>query len=90
VQIMIKYKLSDLLLKATEEAQKRGSLPQFALPEIVLERPQNQAFGDYASNLAMKLARSARMNPMGIANAIVEAMEPTEFVDKIEVAAPDS
>lgn len=85
---MIKYKLSNLLLTAAEEAQKKGTLPQIALPEITLERPQNSTFGDYASNLALKLARSARMNPMMIAKEIVEAIPPADFVEKVDIATP--
>ena len=40
------------------------------LPEVEVERPANAAFGDFATNLAMKLARPLRRSPLDIAEAV--------------------
>jgi len=78
----------NLLTQAAAEAQSRGLLPPVAIPEPGLERPQNPEHGDYASNLALKLARSARMNPLVIANVLVDCLPPVDFVARVNAAPP--
>ncbi len=70
------------------DAQKQGLLPQVALPEIMLERPQNTGHGDYASNFPMKLARVAKANPFSIAEKIVPLIRPIPELEKVEAARP--
>ncbi len=70
------------------EAQRQGLLPQVALPELMLERPQNAGHGDYASNFPMKLARVAKANPMGLAEKIVPLIRPIPELEKVEAARP--
>ena len=41
----------------------------------VVETPQNPDFGDYSTNVAMKLSRTLRRNPMDIAAPIVQELE---------------
>ncbi len=41
----------------------------------VVETPQNPDFGDYSTNVAMKLSRTLRRNPMEIAAPIVKKLE---------------
>lgn len=84
----IKRHIAQLLAEAAEAAQARGTLPPVALPEIVIERPQNREHGDFASNLALRLARAARMNPLAIANALAEAMPADADIESVAVAAP--
>lgn len=55
--------------------------------DIVLEVPKDQANGDYATNVAMRLARVARKAPVMIANDIVSKLDKKALnVSKIEVA----
>jgi len=85
---MLKYKIAQLLEKAAKTAQAEGSLPAIALPEIVIEHPQNPEHGDYASSLPLKLAKVARMNPMTIANTLSKLLPQTREVARVSVAAP--
>lgn len=85
---MIKDQIIELLKEATARAQEKGQMPAVEAPEIPLERPANPAFGDYATSLAMKLARSARMSPLAIAKRIADNMPPADFLEKVEVAPP--
>ncbi|MFN3704527.1 MAG: arginine--tRNA ligase [Thermoflexales bacterium] len=64
-----------LVLQAVKEAitsaQHAGELPSFMpLPEIHIEHPRQPEHGDYATNIALQLARTARMSPQHIAAAI--------------------
>ena len=85
---MIKDELAKLLEKAAIEAQQSNLLPPIELPEIIIERPQNPEHGDYASTLPLKLARSARMAPLVIAQNLASLIQCPEKIEKIAVASP--
>lgn len=63
-------------------------LPKIDLPEIQIERTKDKAHGDFACNIAMMLARSAKMNPRQIAMHIVEAVADADFITKVDIAGP--
>jgi len=77
-----------LLTQAAGEAQKAGKLPQVALPEATIERPQKPEHGDYASGFPMKLARATRANPMTIAKDLIGLITPYLEIESIVVAPP--
>ncbi|MFA4835483.1 MAG: arginine--tRNA ligase [Dehalococcoidia bacterium] len=86
---MIKEKITKLLEQAVLQAQAEGLIPQVALPEIILEHPQNPDHGDYAATIALKLARAVKMNPLGIAEAIVKLLPSAiDGVEKVSVLSP--
>ena len=85
---MIKDELAILLEKAAIEAQRSNLLPPIAMPEIVMERPQNPEHGDYASTLPLKLARAARMDPLIIAQNLVNLIQRPKEIERIAVASP--
>lgn len=85
---MVRRKIVRLLEDAVAEAQRQGVLPQVALPELMLERPQNPGHGDYASNFPMKLARVAKANPMSLAEKIVPLIRPIPELEKVDAARP--
>ena len=86
--MFIKHKLAKVLEQAAREAQQEGVLAATALPEIVIERPQNPEHGDYASSLPLKLARTTDKAPPAIAEKIIEFMPPLPEVSRIVVASP--
>jgi arginyl-tRNA synthetase len=86
--MIIKHKLAKVLEQAAREAQQEGLLAATALPEIVVERPQNPEHGDYASSLPLKLARTTEIAPPAIAEKIIEFMPHLPEVSRIVVAAP--
>ena len=61
-------------------------VPAAARSEPEVERTRDPAHGDFASNLAMRLARSARQNPRKLAQALVAAIPPHESILKVEIA----
>src|SRR5210317_1439442 len=56
--------------------------------EGTVERTRDASHGDFASNVAMRLAKPARRSPRDIAAAIVEALGNSPDVDKVEIAGP--
>lgn len=66
-------------------------LDELGLPEIdfVIEHPKDLTHGDYATNVALAIARQAATNPRELALRIVEALEGAiEYVAKIDIAGP--
>ena len=70
-----------------------------ALPELndaigdlsivsTIERTRDAAHGDFASNIAMRLAKPARRSPRDLAAAIVEKLPDSDQVEQVEVAGP--
>lgn len=83
-----KQQLIDILIHASNTAQKLGKIPDIDLPEVTLERPQNSKHGDYASSYPMKLARAARTNPLTIARELVLLMDKNNDIADIDIAPP--
>jgi arginyl-tRNA synthetase len=64
----------------------RAALPDAAMPAIAVERPKQAAHGDYATNVALTLAKAARRNPRELAQAIVAALPHSPLVERAEIA----
>jgi len=78
----------DLLTEAvTGFAKERGMLPG-DLPEIQLERPRHEGQGDWASNIAMLMAKRLGLRPRDVAAEIVSRIGSDPHLEKIEVAGP--
>ncbi|HEY2824572.1 MAG TPA: arginine--tRNA ligase [Gemmatimonadales bacterium] len=57
--------------------------------EIVLERPRDPAHGDFATNLALQLAKPLKKKPRDVADLILKELSlPAGIVDKTEIAGP--
>jgi len=82
----LKNELEQLLLDAL--ARLTGDvLPEMpAASAVVVERTRDVQHGDFATNLALRLAKSARRSPRELAAAIVAALPASELVARAEVA----
>ena len=68
---------------------KAGLTAETELPTIILEKPKDKAHGDFASNIAMQLARIAKKAPRQIAQEITQSLDNTKAqVEKVEIAGP--
>jgi len=59
-----------------------------AASDIVLERPRNRDHGDWATNIAMRLAKRLGTNPRELAQQIADALVEVDGIDSVEVAGP--
>ncbi len=84
----MKQHLKELLLGAINALREAGELPPGALPDIVIERARNPAHGDFASNAALQLAKSAGRNPRAVAQALVANLAASTHVASVEIAGP--
>jgi len=65
-----------------------GALADAAGAELELERPGEREHGDYATNVALRLAGTRRQPPREIAAEIAQAAAGLEVVERAEVAGP--
>jgi arginyl-tRNA synthetase len=84
----VKETLQALLRQALEDLVDAGELSLDTLPEIPIERCRDGAHGDYASPVAMGLARTARKNPRAIAELIVSRLQNSPVIAAVEIAGP--
>jgi arginyl-tRNA synthetase len=75
--------LRDGLVAAAPGLGIDGDLPT---PELLA--PKQKEHGDFATNVALTLAKRAGRPPRDVARAIADAVSPAPFVDKVEIAGP--
>ena len=84
----VRERIADVIGAGFARAQEAGALPAFVVPEVLVERPRQEGFGDYATAAAMQSARLARMAPLKIAQAVVAHLPRADFLDRAELAPP--
>ncbi|RSM62852.1 arginine--tRNA ligase [Amycolatopsis sp. WAC 01376] len=81
--------LADLVRNSAVQVLAARGLDDSVLPEkVTIERPRNPEHGDYATNLALQVAKKAGMKPRDFADALAEALAATDGIDSAEVAGP--
>ena len=84
----MKELLRDSILEALATLTAAGTLPPGDAPAFVVERTKSREHGDFATNVAMLLAKAARARPRDIAQAIVGALPANDAIAKVEIAGP--
>ena len=76
--------IQGLVAAAIEKGELAGSAPE----SIVLERPKNRDHGDYATSIALQLAKAAGKNPREVATLLQGAIAELPGVSKVDIAGP--
>ncbi|WP_449408050.1 arginine--tRNA ligase [Microbacterium maritypicum] len=76
------------VLAPIAEERRPGEPLALAASDIVFERPRNREHGDWASNIAMRLAKQLGTNPRELAQQIADGLAEVDGVDTAEVAGP--
>ncbi len=84
----MKHHLSELLSEAIHSLKSEGVLPKEQSIDINLERTRDRKHGDFASNLAMVLGKTARCKPRDLAERLVAALPHSEQLTRVEIAGP--
>ncbi|MBB3191102.1 arginine--tRNA ligase [Halomonas cerina] len=77
-----------LLEGALDELKRQELLPAELAPTIKVDPSRDKAHGDYATNLALMLAKPAGKKPRELAEALVAALPESDAVQKVEIAGP--
>src|SRR5690606_29131320 len=85
----VKILLQALVNQGIEALRAAGTIPADApSPDFVIERPKTREHGDFATNAAMLMAKTARTNPRALAQALVAALPASDDVARVEIAGP--
>ncbi|WP_312570551.1 arginine--tRNA ligase [Stutzerimonas balearica] len=80
----IRHLIQQALARLTED----GVLPAGLAPAIQVENTRDKSHGDFASNIAMMLAKPAGMKPRDLAQKLIEALPVDAGISKVEIAGP--
>jgi arginyl-tRNA synthetase len=73
---------------ALEQAISAGSLSGHIPATIKLERPKDRDHGDYATSIALQLAKPAGKNPRDVAQIICDLLAGTDGISQVDIAGP--
>jgi arginyl-tRNA synthetase len=82
----MKHSIEHLLKHALNSIQQSGEIPVDLEVEIKLDNAKDPLHGDYASNLALILAKPCRQSPRKLAEMLVQAIPADPIIEKIEIA----
>ena len=87
--VMTPAELSDAVLHAVREAVEAGELPtgDHAV-DVKVERPKNKDHGDYATNVAMLLAKPFSRPPREVAQVLKTRLESLPGIESVDIAGP--
>ncbi|HEX6498211.1 MAG TPA: arginine--tRNA ligase [Micromonosporaceae bacterium] len=81
--------LADAVLAAARAELAERALDPSVLPASTsVERPRNPEHGDYASTLALQVAKKVGMKPRDLAQAIADRLADQPDIDSVEIAGP--
>ena len=84
----MKDTIRQLIQQALTQLVNEGVLPEGLTPAIQVENTRDKTHGDFASNIAMMLAKPAGMKPRDLAEKIIAALPADPQVSKAEIAGP--
>jgi len=84
----LKRHIHELLHSALHACVHAGELPLESVPAVPVERGRESGHGDFASPIAMGLARSVRRKPREVAERIVANLPASRVVERVEIAGP--
>ncbi len=84
----MKHLVAELVANALADLPELAEAAGDLAIASTLERTRDPSHGDFASNIAMRLAKPARKSPRDIAASIVDALADSPSVDKVEIAGP--
>ncbi len=89
----VQSKVALAILNALESAKKTGLINCQIPEQIILDRPKNRDHGDYATSIALTLAKAANLQPRVIAEVIIKTLSENNLlapagISKVEIAGP--
>ncbi len=83
----MKDQLQDLLKKCIQDLINEGLINEMP-SKVRLDHTKDKSHGDYATNIALMLAKQAKTSPLELAKIIVNQLEDASFIKKTEIAGP--
>jgi arginyl-tRNA synthetase len=84
----LKNSIAKLIARAVNDLPDIVDAPEMASIDMSMERTRDARHGDFASNIAMRLAKSAGKNPRELAQLIIDKLPASTLIDKVDIAGP--
>ncbi|MDZ5603964.1 arginine--tRNA ligase [Pseudomonas sp. RP23018S] len=84
----MKDTIRQLLQQALTQLVADGVLPEGLSPAIQVENARDKTHGDFASNIAMMLAKPAGLKPRDLAEKLIQALPASDDISKVDIAGP--
>lgn len=84
----MKQTLEALLEQALDDLKSQAAVPQDLTLKPSVERTRDPQHGDFATNLAMMLAKPCKSNPRQLAEQLISALPQDARIEKVEIAGP--
>ena len=84
----MKQHIADLISAALNTLSENGIIAADVQPTIMVENTRDKSHGDFATNVALALAKPARRNPRELAQLIIDALPVSANLEKTEIAGP--
>jgi arginyl-tRNA synthetase len=84
----MKQHIADLISAALKTLSDNGIFAADVQPSIMVENTRDKSHGDFASNIALALAKPARRNPRELAQLVIDALPASDNLAKTEIAGP--
>ena len=85
---LVRDRIQEMVAEAISRARQEGAIKLESMPDILVERPGNPDHGDFATSLPLRLARATRINPLQLAQTLVEFIPESAEINKVEAAHP--
>ena len=85
----MKHFVRKLINSALDQAKNNGDLELSVMPEVVVEKPKEEKFGDFSTSLAMGLSKSERRKPYEVAEILSRHLQSSEeYIASVTIAGP--
>ena len=84
----MKQQIQQLLAAALTALHEQGDLSDSINDLPMVERARDQAHGDFATNVALVNAKTAKMKPRDLAEKIVAQLPDSELIEAVNIAGP--
>jgi arginyl-tRNA synthetase len=84
----VKKQIQELIAQSLKNLESKEIIPAIEQDKITIENSRDATHGDFASNIAMVLAKVAKTNPRQLAETIIENLPASDLVEKTEIAGP--
>ena len=85
----MKHFVRKLINSALDQAKNNGDLELSVMPEVVVEKPKEEKFGDFSTSLAMGLSKSEKRKPYEVAEILSRHLQSSEeYIASVTIAGP--
>ncbi len=82
----MKSTIEKLLTQALQLMREKGAVPPDLAVEVKVDRSKDKSHGDFATNLALMLAKPCGQPPRALASLLIDSLPDSPLVERVEIA----